>query len=248
MYSYYPSSYTACIQPMWLNVLRRAFKRPLPPKAVVQSTPVTALRGGDSIGLSAKTYSHFSGTLGYFFKDSSNKRGVITSAHVVRKKGLIAISPSKSYKGTINNRIGKVTKREITKRTDGAFVQLDDQTTPTTYQLKNGVRVSGVGKAALDDDVMYYGAETGGVVKGRVTALDWSGKFRSGYTFKDQIQISATNGIQGDSGSLLVRSKDKRALGVMMATLTDLSTGKIVGSVHNDITYFQNDLGITLLV
>ena len=229
---------------MWLNVLRRAFKVPLP-KAVVQSRPVTDLRGGDSIGLRSNDQS---GTLGYFFKDSSNKRGVITSAHVVQRKGLIAISPSKPHGGTANDNIGKVTKRVITKHTDGAFVQLDDQTTQTTYQLKNGVRVSGVGRAAVGDNVMYYGAETGGVVTGKVTALDWSGKFPSGYTFVDQIQISATKGIEGDSGSLLVRSSDKRGLGVLMAALRDPRTHRVTGSVHNDITYFQNDLGITLLV
>ena len=229
---------------MWLKVLRRAFKRPLPPKAVVQNRPVTALRGGDSIGLRSDAQS--SGTLGYFFRDSSNKRGVITSAHVVQKKGLVVISPSKPHKGTDNDRIGKVSKREITTHTDGAFVELEDQTTQMTYQLRNGVRVSGVGNAALGDVVMYYGAETGGVVTGKVTALNWSGSF-PGYTFVDQIQISATTGIEGDSGSLLVRSNDNRALGVLMAVLRDPRTHKITGSVHNDITYFQNDLGITLL-
>ena len=72
-----------------------------------------------------------------------------------------------------------MTKRVITQHTDGAFVQLDDQTTQTTYQLKNGVRVSGVGRAAVGDYVMYYGAETGGVVKGKVTALHWSGSLIS---------------------------------------------------------------------
>ena len=206
---------------------------------------ITTLTGGDSIG---PRTGETTGTLGYFFKNSSNLRGVITSAHVVPKKGNIMVVPSVPHGGDPQkDNIGKANIKVITQHTDGAFVQLDDQTTSFTYKLKNGVIVSGVDQAKLKDKVMFYGAETGGVVSGEVVALHWSGKFPSGYTFVDQIQIATTKGIAGDSGSLLVRTSDNKALGVLMATLMDPATKNVTGSVHNNILYFQKDLGITLV-
>lgn len=207
------------------------------------SKNVSTLRGGDSIG---PRTGQTTGTLGYFFKDSKNQRGVITSAHVVPKKGNIMISPSVAHGGNPNTDvIGKNTIKVITQHTDGAFVQLDDQTTSITYALKDGTTVPGYASASLNDNVYYWGAESG-KVNGVVTGLNWSGTFPSGYKFVDQIQIKST-GQGGDSGSLLVRASDNKALGVLMATLRDPSTGVIDGTVHNPINYFQSDLGITLV-
>ena len=214
-------------------------------EAKVQDTPVQNLKGGDSIGPRS---TDLTGTLGYFFKDvSTNKRGVVTSAHVIPRKGNIVVSPSLPHGGTTRSTIGKATKRVITRHTDGAFVQLDNQVTQFSYKLKNGVEVTGTGRARINDLVMYYGAETGGVVNGKVIALDWSGTFPSGYTFYNQIEIEATQGTEGDSGSVLVHASDNKALGVLMAVTRDPRTKRVTGSVHNDINNFQTDLGITLL-
>ena len=92
--------------------------------------------------------------------------------------------------------------------TDGAFVTLDDQDGPSEYKLKDGMSVKGSGTSNIKDKVMYYGAESEGVVTGVVTLVDFTThKYKSGYTFTNQIYVDNSApgkpGVGGDSGALI---------------------------------------------
>ena len=134
--------------------------------------------------------------------------------------------------------------------TDGAFVTLDDQKGPSEYKLENGTSVKGTGTANIKDEVMYYGAESKGVVTGVVTFVDFTaGPYESGYTFTNQIVLdnsaSTKPGMGGDSGALIVRTTDNLAVGVEMAGGTDDKEKPF--SICNSIASFMTDLGITLV-
>lgn len=220
-----------------------------PTSCNLQEKPATDLRGGDSIGGPT-----FGGTLGFFFRNNStNQLGVISSAHVFSALQKYATVPSG---GKIEDRIGEITTRYLppkpakTGETDGAFVTLYDQTGPSEYKLKDGTSVKGTGTANIKDKVMYYGAESEGVVTGVVKYVDFTThKYKSGYTFTNQIYLdnsaSAKPGMEGDSGALIVRTTDNLAVGVEMAGGTD--DEGIPYSICNPIASFMTDLDITLV-
>lgn len=83
-----------------------------------------------------------------------------------------------------------------------------------------------------------------------VTFVDFTaGPYKSGYTFTNQIVLdnsaSAKPGMGGDSGALIVRTTDNRAVGVQMAGDTDNKGTPY--SICNPIASFMTDLGITLV-
>lgn len=110
--------------------------------------------------------------------------------------------------------------------------------------------MKGTGTANIKDEVMYYGAESGGVVTGVVKFVDFTaGPYKSGYTFTNQIVLdnsaSAKPGMGGDSGALIVRTTDNLAVGVEMAGGKDDKGTPF--SICNPIASFMTDLGITLV-
>ena len=210
--------------------------------AALTVKPPTTLRGGQSIG--PKTVQS-TGTIAYFFRDGNSALGVATSGHVLRKN-TYAISPSLVHQGTANDVIGKAMIKvapPTSNRTEGVFVPFQNGGAPSSFSLVDGTVVGSTGTAKQGDMVKYYGADTGGFVNGVVKDVNWSGKVGSDQ-FVDQIYVTETQSKPGDSGSLLVDSTGNIGLGVLLAGDYD-SSGAVIGSIHNHISTFCTDMGIT---
>lgn len=210
--------------------------------AALAVKPPTTLRGGQSIG--PRTVPS-TGTIAYFFRDGNSALGVATSGHVL-KKNTYAISPSLTHQGTANDVIGKAVIKvapPTSNRTEGVFVPFQDGGAPSSFSLVDGTVVGSTGTAKQGDMVKYYGAETGGFVNGVVKDVNWSGKVGRDQ-FVDQIYVTETQSKPGDSGSLLIKSTGNIGLGVLLAGDYN-SSGAVIGSIHNHISTFCTDMGIT---
>ncbi|KQS73548.1 hypothetical protein [Modestobacter sp. Leaf380] len=209
-------------------------------------------------GLSIAQRDVTAGTLGGFVRRAgAGGLLVLSNNHVLADSDLATVGdpvlqPGPADGGTAQDRVGVLTAAQRFSATgnlvDAAVAALDDgvDADPAGYP---GGPLLGIVAAALDvdpdEDVEKVGRTTGHT-HGRITAVEVDGvgvQYDEGvYTFDDQIEIEGRTGSfseGGDSGSVIWRSRDRAALGLLFA-------GSTTGGANGGGVTFANPLATVL--